>query len=429
VSDSSDPGNPQGFNFGIGQLFPLPPPGTLENIPFAGLNLVFDIATGNLLGVIVDIATLLDDLIQGLINLFTGKPRAQDTITVIQRFEHSVNPAGYITGVRLQKLLSDLGIVLSDSRPSSQADIGGIRKAAYQMLEAQGVSTARAEQVIDSVFSNTTSAGQALPAELTQPIPPGYQLVGDTTILSLWANRYNQDIAKGEDPLQAAKDALHYMLEKASADDIRTITIQPIPPGTPPPVTPPPPQPPPVTPPPPEVPSPGDGSDGDDEVSGYLYTIAQSVINLQTLIQNMQSSPGQGNGEPSECCVNIVVAISTVAQSLASIGQIINSVANQGSGGSGSSASVAAELTRLVQLITPLTLLGPPLLAFLQARKDCCPPPDFSAIVEQLKRAADADDSSAGPMADAIKRAQALGQDLVTRGIFSGDLLQPLLSK
>ncbi len=402
MSNGDDPGNPSGFNFGIGQLFPLPPPGTLENIPFAGLNLVFDIASGNLLGVIVDIATLLDDLIQGLINLFEGKPRAQDTITVIQRFQHSVNPAGYLTGVRLQKLLTDLGIVLSDSRPSSQADIGGIRKAAYQMLETQGVSTARAEQVINSVFSNTTSAGQALPAELTQPLPQGYQLVGDTTILSLWANRYNQDITKGLDPLQAAKDALHYMLAHATGKDLGSITVQPIPPGTTPPPPTPPPTPPPAPQPIPPLDSPGDGSDGDDEVSLYLYTIAKSVLSLQTLIQTMSSAPNPSNGEPSDCCVNIVTSITAVAQALSSIAVIINQV-GQGSGGSsGSSVPILALLTKLVALLTPFGDLNGPLLAFLEARKDCCPPADFSGIIAQLKRSADAlngvplDDPEAG---------------------------------
>ena len=427
MSNGGDPGNPPNFTFQPGQLFPLPPPGTLENIPFASLSLAFDIASGNVLGIIIDIATLLDDLIQGLISLFEGKPRELSTITVIQRLEHSANPAGYIAGVRFQRLLNDLGIVLSDSRPSSQADLGGIRKQAYAMLAAQGVTAARARTVIDSVINQTTSATQPLPAELKAPLPQGYTLNGPTSLLTLWATRYNEDIAKGWDPLQSEQDALHYMLAHGVRQDLGKITVIPPPPQPQPPPPPPPPPPPGGQ---PQPCWPTDQPDG-DELTDAMSCIEQNTAILASTLPNLLSqlvnqgaggaTDGTGEGDSAQCCANIVAAIAALTAQLVDVTNLLTPSSTAPSAPidltpiATSLAKIASELTSYPQFWGKWNVILEKLLGNIATAISTAPGTDVSGIVAQLKTIAGQGDVD-----------QAIFDALQQQGLLSGADLQAL---
>jgi hypothetical protein len=209
-----------------GQLFDLPPPGTLENVPVAALNFALDLATGNLISAVVDVALLVVDIVQGLISLFSGKPRAQDTITVSTRLMHSKNPSGYILGASWMRLLQDRDIVLSSSDPRDQHLIGQARRNAIDGLAAQGVAAERAKQLIDNVELHTTSATQPLPAELTAPLRAGTQIVGPGRLADDYMQHYNQRVRAGDSPNAAAKKAMHWVIENSRLADLLQVTVR-----------------------------------------------------------------------------------------------------------------------------------------------------------------------------------------------------------
>src|SRR5579863_5737412 len=56
---------------------------------------------------LINLANTIWDLIQSLISLFEGKPRAQDTITIGRRLGNSKNVAGVIWSIEIFRLLND----------------------------------------------------------------------------------------------------------------------------------------------------------------------------------------------------------------------------------------------------------------------------------------------------------------------------------
>ena len=117
---------------------------------------------------LIKIANIIWSLIQDLINLFEGKPRAQDTITIATRLMHSKNVAGNIWGIEILRLLRDYNIVLSTSDPKQQFLLGQAQHQFRLNLQAQGVSWARTGNIAVSVMLYTTGPNQPVPIELAQ---------------------------------------------------------------------------------------------------------------------------------------------------------------------------------------------------------------------------------------------------------------------
>lgn len=378
-----DPGQQPGFTFAPGQLFPLPPPGTLENIPFATLSFAFDLGTGNLIGVVIDVAELLFDLVQGLINLFSGKPREQDTITVGTRATHGQNPASYLMGAQILRNLRDKDIVLSDSYPAAQQILGEIRKQGKALLEAQGVSLDRATTVVDNLWNNTTSADQPLPQELRIAMQPGYTLRGPTALLDQWATQYNQYITQGLDPLAAQKHALTWILNNAKLSDLGLITIGPLEVPVPPPQ--PGPQPPPGQPPtiPPGWPQPPPNDPNQDEVGDccaqsayWMEIIALSILQIGTQFAGL---PTGGGGASADCCQQVTAAIGAVSAQLAAIAGGIGAIV-PGTPAAIDLSAIVAQLEALNKTLSSATPTTDPNVKRIADALNGFPPDDADAV-------------------------------------------------
>ena len=160
---ATDPGAPSTFNFNPGQYFPIDGQVTWSEMQ-AQLSLALAICQVNLLiGLIVLAAFIIMDLIVELINLFTGKPRALDTVTIGNRLCTSQNPAGYIAGTLLLRNLSQNDIVLSSSNAKDQQILGEIRRQAYNLIVAQGQTEKFATATIDYVWSSSNDKNFKLP--------------------------------------------------------------------------------------------------------------------------------------------------------------------------------------------------------------------------------------------------------------------------
>jgi hypothetical protein len=175
-SKPNDPGLPPGFNFDPSQLFPLD-----GKIDFATIEAQLEVVMqafqyGFVPGLIVLAVFAIIDLIVELLNLFSGKPREEDTITVGTRFAHGKNPAAFLVGTQILRRLQVDGIVLSSSDPGQQKILAQIRKHGESLLVAQGVDAVTATRTIDNVWSHTTDENEKLPALLAdapaQPTPP-----------------------------------------------------------------------------------------------------------------------------------------------------------------------------------------------------------------------------------------------------------------
>jgi len=335
------------------------------------------------------VVSIVWDLIDDLIQAFEGKPRAQDTITIATRCLHSKNVAGSVYGAMIMRLLNDDGIVLSSSSAGDQALLGDAHYAFVTLLEQQGVSSTRAQQIVQSILLYTSSASQALPIELQQPLWSTLTVAGTQNFLNI----YNQQLQllNGNDPLDPYNSilALRYAMQHCTWSDLKQITIAKNPnpnpggcncppgptgpagpagptgpagpqgpPGPPGPQGPqgpsgqggngsgsggggyggnPNPQPPSTL---PYPPAPNQGGDELEDccnaTATYLYFIAQAI-------QNWQGSSGSGTSD--QCCQNVVAAIESVATA-------VTNLPSSPSGGGGTTVNI--DLTPVVTAIGQL---------------------------------------------------------------------------
>jgi hypothetical protein len=350
--NGDNPQLPDGFSFLTGQLIPTAPyifPGEAELCIFLELTATYAgyiPVVGWIIALIAEIIDLILELIDELVSVFSGKPRAQDTLTVAGRFAHGNNFVAHLVATQISRNLSQNNIVLSDSDPAAQKVLAEIRAQAKTMLVAQGASVARASQVIDNVWTQTSSATQPLPPELTQPIPQGLWVVGPQALTTIYVTAYNKAIQNGDDPAQAAKKATKALLNDGRMGDLNLIQILPYQPPAIPVVTNPtnpnypvfPLQPPllvPETQPPcppfnspagclPEPPTPDSSQ---DEVGQNASAIAYWIQILAIYVMNIfqQMLPPATGGTPSDpvTCTQLTAQVALLTTALGAIEQAI----------------------------------------------------------------------------------------------------------
>ena len=374
ASTSSLPTDPNGiqpgFGFQPGQLIPPAPyifPG--EQDLFQLLELTAEYAgyfgyVGEIIAVIAEVILVILELIDELVSLFTGKPRAQDTLTVAKRLGRGQSPVAHLMSVQISRNLDQNNIVLSSSSAADQKVLGDIRKQAELMLEQMGTPAARAKLVVDEVWTQTQSATQKLPVELDQPIPNGLLMVGPQQVQLDYINHYNSRIKQGFDPLKAGQLATNWVLQNSKLGDLGKIVIRMKPltilpgnpclagehwdpvtmgcvPNTPPP---PPPQPPPMQP-----CFPSDQGGQGDELTDGLNCVAENLGILAYYIPYILTALG-GNTANSDpvTCTQLTTQVAQVTYELA---QIAINIANSGTG-----TPAPIDLTPVVSAIGNLVL-------------------------------------------------------------------------
>ena len=165
MSEYTGPSLPGGFSFQAGELITGPPtifPGEEELFQLLELGIEYG---GYWTALVSAIILVILELIDELVLLFTGKPRAQDTLTVAKRLANGKSPLAHLMATQIHRNLNQNNIVLSSSDPADQKILGAIRKQAEASLVMLGASQARATQVVDNVWTNTTSATEKLPVD------------------------------------------------------------------------------------------------------------------------------------------------------------------------------------------------------------------------------------------------------------------------
>lgn len=363
MSEYIGPPLPNGFTFDQGQLIITAPtifPG--EKDLFQLLYMTAEYA-GGWVAVVAAIVLIILELIDELVLLFTGKPRAQDTLTVAKRLAKGKSPLAHLMATQIHRNLNQNNIVLSSSDPADQKVLGAIRKQAEASLVMLGASQARATQVVDNVWTNTTSATEHLPVELDSSFPQGFVLVGPQQVELDYQTHYNARIKQGLDPQQAARDATNWILTNSKLGDLGKIGVRPLPlpvlpqpPICPPgftwddqlqqcvanPVSPPPPPPPPGNPAPcppftalPTCLPAAPGADPDqDEVGNsaipiayWLSIIAIYAMNLFQSITNQTSG-----GQPADpvTCTQLTAQVALITAQLEAITTAITNLVQPG---------------------------------------------------------------------------------------------------
>jgi len=224
-----------GFGFLEGQLIgnaPMVFPGEQQLFMILELTAEFGGAfgpIGEIVALIAEIIILILELIDFLVAFFEGVPRSQKTAIVAKRFANGKSPISQLVSAQIYQLLNYQGVVLSSSLPADQTTFGEIRHQAEVMLQALGASQQAAQNAINHVWNNTTSADEPLPNILNQLLPQGWLLVGNKIIQQMYIDHYNQLISQGSGPKNAAKKATQYVLHHAPQKQLLKIRLVPQP--------------------------------------------------------------------------------------------------------------------------------------------------------------------------------------------------------
>lgn len=167
---------------------------------------------------VLTIAELVYDIVQQLKAVFTGKPRNLDTITVATRAMNSKNPALYIAGVEILRLLKEQNIVLSSSDAAAQTQLGWVRTQAIANLVAQGVPQATAQNVLGNLFTQTTSETEPFIPAVPATLAPGYSLYGPQAFDDYYNSEAQAAAQNFASSAQAAKSALQNTIFNAPLD-------------------------------------------------------------------------------------------------------------------------------------------------------------------------------------------------------------------
>jgi hypothetical protein len=254
---------------------------------------------------------IIPDPIDLLFSLFSGRPREEATVQVIQRLQHSPNTAARIWGVELGKMLRNMDIVISDSSAFGQMMLSNSFHQFVTGLEAQGVSLARARVIGVNAMSRAAQAGAPLEPELLKPTPAQFVLTGPQAVLDTFQEGIKLGEAKNLLGKQLENFAEHYMWTHQAVVNLQQ--LQWIDPQTIP-------------------PQPGQGGDGttttgnggggqpsiqpgDDELGDLGNQLCQCLDKIASAISGQNPQPGSAG----DCCAQVVSSISMVAGQLANI--------------------------------------------------------------------------------------------------------------
>jgi uncharacterized membrane protein YgcG len=397
-----------------------------------------------IINIVIDIAEFFDWLINALIQFFSGKPRALDTLITAKRLCNSSNPSGYFWGLEIYRAFHEQDIVLSTSTPAAQAQLATYRKQFVNGMMAQGFSQADAEKMRDTVyrtFKDTSSPG--IPA-LHIPLEQSCTIWAPQKTLDLYNQKYAQWSA--HDPTNpewlkvSADRAWKYTLQNTPLKQLGRIEVRtqsqtgtctkpgnvaafadgscpigfvpdPQDPGC-------------------CMPQQGGGGGGGggqggggsggggqgggtqdefcvpdpspdgDELSDGFQCMNENLAGIGRGIKALIAawSSQQGGNNDGDCCSQVVAAIQQISAALAAI----------------QNTTVNVEPTDVSGIVDQLKAL----VTAVQSGA----PPDLSAIVEQLKRLADALAGGAGDAA-ALDSLITYGED---QGILTSDLGQIL---
>ena len=167
---------------------------------------------------VLTIAELVYDIVQQLKAVFTGRPRNLDTITVATRAMNSKNPALYIAGVEILRLLKEQNIVLSSSDAAAQTQLGWVRAQAIANLVNQGVPLATAQNVLGNLFTQTTSETEPFIPAVPATLQPGYSLYGPQAFDDYYNAEAQAAVQNFASSAAAAKSALQNTIFYAPLD-------------------------------------------------------------------------------------------------------------------------------------------------------------------------------------------------------------------
>jgi hypothetical protein len=293
---------------------------------------------------ILELAGIIPNPISLLIQAFSGRPREEATAQQAGRLMNARNPAARIAGITLERMLTEWGIVTSETG-SGRVILNAWASQFTGNLTGQGVPLDRARQILVHATSEAAQSGLPLEPELQQPLAPQYAINGTQETLDFLTQQYKNAIAKGMtigNSLNFAEQRLfkNYKLNQVLKLQIGTYI---------------PPQPPPqeiipsqdgtcpngytlnsvtelceLVPPPPGTGGGGGGGGGGGQVDPdgdeITNTLCAQLGNYNQALLDAISGLAPGGGTDEACCQNIVNAIGNVATALTSILSAVSSI-------------------------------------------------------------------------------------------------------
>ena len=372
---------------------------------------------------LIDLIGALIIIVEKLIKLFTGRPRAEATLTAATNLLNAKNTAAIIAGNNLVRLLNQFDIVISESGPG-EALVAAVVSQFADNLVAQGIPQATARNIVLNQLTLGANR-QGFIAPQLQKAPPNDLIIQGTTGFQNNFSRIEKWLEDhGHGPIEADRLTWQFLLQNAPLKWLFRIKYQP--PGTPPP---PPPCPPgyawnPITEQceqlaqqhPPHPCPPGfhwdytigvcvpDTSNPDpqgDEIVNQLCK--QMADNTAAVIKAINGLQATGNGSDPTCCANLVAAIGDVQSTLADL------------------AAAFPLADNVAQLVAPLNMIATALSNFATA----APPVDLTATNAELDKIAAAIGSGA-PFDQTNLKSIADSQSTIVR---QWDVKQPILDK
>lgn len=157
-------------------------------IPIPGTNNLLQLSVGMCgespcIAVTVNWLQVFIDIIEGLISLFSGRPKDEATQQSAATAMGSRNPAARLYGLQLLRMLTEWGIHTSSSDPGEQKILGAAHRQAVENFVAQGFAAAEARDAIDWILSRAGQAGETRPSILNKPGCATLQVWGPTKVI------------------------------------------------------------------------------------------------------------------------------------------------------------------------------------------------------------------------------------------------------
>jgi hypothetical protein len=199
----------------------------LSDLPANAIDLTPFLGEIMLLLDVLEIAGIIPNPIDLLIQEFSGRPREQATAQVVGWLTSQRNPAAKLFGITLSRLLTDDNIVISDSTANGQKLLGQARGNFVDSLVAQGATPQNAQTIAQIALSTEAQNGTAVSDFLKQPAPQGFGIAGPQTMASLYSKALQLGQAAGKTGTTLTTYATKYTFKHANLDDLLNTSILP----------------------------------------------------------------------------------------------------------------------------------------------------------------------------------------------------------
>lgn len=142
---------------------------------------IYEIVQAILLGLdtipIVNIVSLIIQIVLQILPMFEGRPREQATLWCAHSLMQSPNPAAVLAGTLITRMFVEWDIVISESGPGEHL-VGAVVRQFVQNLVNQGIAEHRAREIVLAQYTTGANQKNFLEPELFKGVPQTLSVYG-----------------------------------------------------------------------------------------------------------------------------------------------------------------------------------------------------------------------------------------------------------